>query len=74
MATVTRSRRARGRERTLRRARGSFPASTEVVVAVGQARSTKEASMSTMMAWLVVWLGRAVEPDGDGQPYPPVPK
>jgi hypothetical protein len=30
--------------------------------------------LSELMAWLGVWLGGAVEPDGDGQPYPPVPK
>ncbi len=30
--------------------------------------------MHDLLTWLALWLGVAIEPDGWGDPYPPVPK
>jgi hypothetical protein len=30
--------------------------------------------MVSELTWLVLWLAHAIEPDGWGDPYPPVPK
>ncbi len=30
--------------------------------------------MLNKLTWLVLWLAHAIEPDGDGEPYPPPPK